>query len=139
MKVIHIITHPVTLIVSFLFILISGEHWGGFYILYLLLALPHGGMHALLGLVGTILLCVAIYQRNKINKHRDSSLLCIGGALLMAGSLLSFFMQRGGEYNYGTFTQTVPVISLIVFVALVTSFLTYNIFVLKNSKGQSTR
>ena len=139
MKAIQIITHPVTQIVSFLFILISGEHWGGFYALYLLLALPHGGTHALLGLAGTIVLCVATYQRSKIYKHRDSALLCIGGGLLMVGSLLSFFMQRGGEYNYGTFNQAIPVISLIIFGALVTCFLAYNIFVLKNSKGQSTR
>jgi hypothetical protein len=38
MKAYQIITHPYTLIASFCLILISGQHWGGFYLLYLLLA-----------------------------------------------------------------------------------------------------
>lgn len=139
MKAIQIITHPVTLIISFLFILISGEHWGGFYMLYLLLALPHGGIHALLGLVGIITLFAAMYHRGNVNKHRSSSLLSIAGVLFMAGSLVSFFMQKGGEYNYETFYQTGPVISLIIFIVLVSFFLIYNISMLKNSKGLMTR
>ena len=39
MKKIKIITHPVTLILCFFLILISGEHLGGFYLLYILLGL----------------------------------------------------------------------------------------------------
>ena len=79
MKAIQIITHPVTLIVSFLFILISGEHWGGFYILYLLLALPHGGLHALFGVMGIVMLVIALNKNIQINRYTNSSLLNLVG------------------------------------------------------------
>ena len=69
MKAIQVITHPVTLIISFLFILISGEHWGGFYILYLLLALPHGGLHALLGFVGIVILVIAMNKKLETSRY----------------------------------------------------------------------
>ena len=48
------------LITSFLLIIISGEHLGGFYALYLLLALFYGGIHSLLGLSGIVLLIIAV-------------------------------------------------------------------------------
>ena len=137
MKAIRIITNPIIVLISFLLILISGEHWGGFYILYLILALPHGGTHALLGLVGIIALSLAMYaryHRRDGNDLRTSSLISLGGVLFMAGSLLSFFMQKGGEYNYQTFTQIVPLLSLIIFIVLACCFFIQNLFVLVNPR-----
>ncbi len=64
MRILKIITHPYIVIISFFAILISGEGFGGFYLLYLLLALPYGGIHSLLALIGIVLLLV---NYNKYN------------------------------------------------------------------------
>lgn len=50
MKMIKLFTHPVVIIIAFLLILINGEHLGGFYLLYILLGLPHGAVHSLLAI-----------------------------------------------------------------------------------------
>ena len=65
MKLINIITHPVLVIIAFSVILVSGEHFGGLYLMYLLMALPHGGIHEVLALLGTglILFSYAKYKR----------------------------------------------------------------------------
>ena len=35
----NIITHPLAVMISFMIVLISGEHVGGFYIIYLLMGI----------------------------------------------------------------------------------------------------
>ncbi len=127
MKALKIITHPYTLIVSFGLIMISGEHLGGFYALYLLLALYYGGIHSLLGLAGVVLLIVS---RNVNTRSKHSGLpiiLNIGGALFMILSLLVFFYRDKDGYNYGTFAQAVPLISLSLFSIIVLLFIAKNL------------
>ena len=68
MKTFNILTHPLLLITSFLFILISGEHLGGFYLMYILIALPHGGIHSLLALTGIVLLVCSYSKYKSTNK-----------------------------------------------------------------------
>jgi hypothetical protein len=126
MKALKIITHPYTLITSFLLIIISGEHLGGFYALYILLALFYGGMHSLLGVSGVILLIVARNLKGKA-QNSFSGILNIGGAIFMILSIIIFFYMDKDGYNYGTFHQTVPIISLILFGLLVLLFLSKNV------------
>lgn len=139
MKAIQLINHPVTIIISFLFILISGEHWGGFYMLYLLLALPHGGLHALLGFAGVLMLVVAMNKKIQISRNKNSSLLRLFGVLFLIASLLSFFTQKGAEYNYGTFNQLMPVITLVLFIVLATCMVMNNVMILTNRKISALR
>jgi hypothetical protein len=54
MKVIQILGHPITLMMIFLIVLISGEAFGGPYIVYLVLGLPHGADYALTGVAGVV-------------------------------------------------------------------------------------
>jgi hypothetical protein len=72
MKAINILTHTYTIIASFLIILISGENFGGFYLLYLLMALPHGGVHALLALFG---IAVMIIAKNYFRERKNPLLI----------------------------------------------------------------
>ena len=139
MKAIQIITHPVTLIISFLFILISGEHLGGFYMLYLLLALPYGGLHAVLGFVGIITLIVTLNKTLQIKAHKNTLLLRLLGVLFLVASLLAFFMQKGGGYNYGTFSQLMPIITLIFFIFFASCLIVYNVIQFINSKISALR
>lgn len=127
MKAIKIITNPVLLIISFLFILISGEHFGGFYLLYLLMALPHLGIHAILALAGILLLLFCYIRFGKQKKNLIVSLLNIIGAGCLVFSLYVFFNNDKKGYNDGTFEQLVPLITLVLFGLLTFAFVLNNL------------
>jgi hypothetical protein len=139
MKIINIIRHPYTVVITFLFIMISGQHLGGFYFLYLLLALPHFSVHSLLGTLGVILLLI-IHLRSKKNKvtHLKSmgNIFCL---ILMLLSLFFFFYNDKEHYNYGTFYQLVPQISLILFSIVAFSFVVFNLIILYRHVSEPTR
>jgi hypothetical protein len=112
MKLFKILSHPYTLIICFLFILISGEHLGGFYALYLLLALPHGGIHSLLALTGIIILLTSYYKFKRKKIYRIEIFLNMVGLVLLFLSIYLFFLNDRQHYNYGTFEQTIPIFTL---------------------------
>lgn len=90
MKVLKILTHPYTLIISFLMIMISGEHLGGFYVLYLLLALPINASHSLLALIGIGLLLFSYHKYQGKSSHIVEAIVNIAGALLLFLSIYFF-------------------------------------------------
>jgi GNAT superfamily N-acetyltransferase len=121
MKFFKIISHPYTLIICFLMIMISGEHLGGFYALYILLALPFGGVHAFLAIGGIVILLVT--HKKLQSKGLASVLLNYVGVLLLFLSLYYFFWADKKHYNWGTFDQTVPVLTMILTAFVAVCFL----------------
>lgn len=126
MKAIKVITNSYTLIISFFIIIISGQHLGGFYIIYLLIALPYFGIHSILALVGIILLLI-IYHTKKNKYFRIRPLINLVSVLMLIASIYMFFYNDKEHYNYGTFYQLVPQITLIVFSIIALSFIIQNI------------
>ena len=126
MKFITYITHPLLIVTYFLLILISGESNAGFYCFYILLALPHGGIHAVLGFAGLGLLIFSYAKYKNTFNYLIESILNISGALLLIFSLFTFFYNDVDHYNYGTFNETVPLIILIIFLLIVVIFLIKN-------------
>lgn len=114
MKLINIVTHPVLVIISFCIILISGEHFGGLYLLYILMAIPHGGIHAVLALVGSGLVLFSYARYNRRSTAFTELVLNIVGIFTLYGSLWLFF-YNSWNYNEGTFRQTMPLVSLALF------------------------
>jgi hypothetical protein len=92
--------------------MISGEHLGGFYALYILLGLFAGAVHSLLAVAGIIILLVS-YHRFR-NKNTLSQTLNVAGVLLLFSSIYYFFWNDKQHYNWGSFEQTVPVLTMIV-------------------------
>lgn len=117
MKIVKIITNPYTLIISFLIIIISGQHLGNFYIFYILMALPHFGIYALLAVTGIVLILIE-YHRRKTNTSLIEPIVNLAGVLLLLASIFIFFYIDNGHYNYGTFYQLVPQITLILFLII---------------------
>jgi hypothetical protein len=117
MKAFKILGHPYLLIASFLFIIISGEHIGGFYLLYLLLGIFGGSLHSIAGIVGVLLLVIAYNSRGK-----DLMLIDLTGAALLQASLILFFNQDKNGYNDSTFHQTVPLVTLCIFITVWLAF-----------------
>lgn len=113
MKIIKIIGHPVLVMSMFLLVIISGQHFGGFYLLYILMGLPNGAPHALIALTGLITLFIG-YKIYRSKPHVFKPILYVIGVLIMSYALLTFFENSQG-YNNATFYQTVPLISLIIY------------------------
>lgn len=127
MKKSNIITHPYSVLISFSLVLISGEHIGGFYILYLLMGLPHGTFHSILGISGIIILLLNKMLNSKKENYLLMPILNITGSILMIVSLSIFFFSDEDHYNIATFYQLVPQIFLVVFILLSVSFILKNI------------
>jgi hypothetical protein len=131
MKKVKIIIHPITLIICFLLILISGEHLGGFYLLYILLGLPHGADYSIFAIAGmSILLFNYIKYKSEFN-YAIEPILNIAGLILLVLSLFLFFYDDKSHYNYSTFYQTTPMIIMSVFIILIVSFLVSNLLKIK--------
>ncbi len=125
--------HPVTICLLFCCLIISGESTGGFYILYLLIGLPHGVLHSLLGTAGVVVLILSLYFK-KSSVVASLGLVASGCFLL---SLIRFFTQRGASYNYATFRQFVPLAILIVFLLCLLLFIFKQLELLKLRKSRS--
>jgi hypothetical protein len=139
MKAMKIITHPYTLIISFFAILISGQNLGGFYLLYLLLALPPAGLHSILAFLGVVLLLVNHYKYKRNNNFFLRNVINIGGLALLILSLFLFFYNDKQHYNYGTFYQAVPLVTLIIFATLALIFLGNNLTSLLKNLSNNER
>lgn len=113
MKIIKVIGHPVLVMSLFLLLLISGESFGGFYVIYLLLGLPHGVPDAIVGIAGLGAM-LAGYKVYRSRYHPLKPLLYIAANGIMIWSLVLFFQSSKG-YNDPTFHQTVPILSFCLF------------------------
>ena len=126
MKIIKILGHPIVLVTIFLLLIIEGAHFGGFYLLYLLLAIPHGATYAIMAIAGIILIVIAKgFITNNSNKLR--AVLYLLGLLIMNASLVLFFSRDEKTGNMETFQGGVPLISFIIFGVIMLCFLV-NIF-----------
>jgi hypothetical protein len=131
MKLIQFITHPVTIIISFLLILISGESSGGFYFVYLLTGLLHGFMHSILAVIAILILLFALIKYQRTYTNMAEAVLNLAGVCLILLSLFLFFLRDGGHYNYPTFYQVAPFCMLVIFGIIVICSLVFNLGKLK--------
>lgn len=138
MKLIKLFAHPYTVIISFFIILINGEGFGGFLLLYLLFGLPYGAIHSLLAVLGIVLLLFNYY---KYGMKKESVLQCvieIIGVFLLIFSLFLFFYNDKQHYNYGTFYHLVPIIMLILFGIISLFSISSNIFTIYKISTKSS-
>ena len=127
MKKIKILTHPYTVILSLFIILINGEGFGGFFILYLLFGLPYAVIHSLLALLGVVLLLTNYSKYRGKKEDLPNYAIEIIGVVLLILSIFIFFYRDKQHYNYGTFVQLVPVITLILFAIIALSSIVVNV------------
>lgn len=116
LRIFKIAGHPYTLVIVFCLLLISGENFGGVYLLYLLMALPHGSLHALLGFGGIVLLLCS--RLRPISPFTEVSLNTAGLACMLF-SIFIFFGRDSSGYNLDSFHLAVPLASFILFGVLI--------------------
>jgi hypothetical protein len=134
MKIIKIIGHPVSVMCMYLLLLISGESFGGFYVLYIVLGLPHGVPDAIVSTLGLgiMLLGYKIY-RNKFHPVKPA-LYFLGDTVMIIGLVLFFQTTKG--YNNATFHQAVPLFSFALFgLCVLCNVLLSVVLLSQNGKG----
>src|SRR6478672_4523712 len=90
MKIIRWIGHPIIVIILYLLLIIEGDEFGGFFMLYLLLSIPHLVPYSLVAAFGLVLLIFAFnYRGSKIIAASSY----LAGYTLMLLSLLMFFSK----------------------------------------------
>lgn len=115
----RILTHPGIVCILFCFIIISGESTGYFYLTLLMLGLSHGLLHSILGIGGLLLIAFGSLKKNSAS----NVVIRLLGSVCLLLSLIRFFTQPGGSYNYNTFREGVPLILLIVFCIVLVVFI----------------
>lgn len=113
MKILRIVGHPITVLCMFLLLLISGEGFGGFYLIYVLLGLTGLASHSVLA-VAAIAFLVAGYNIPKGNFLIAKPILYIVAVVIMNWALFTFFRDSKG-YNDSTFEQGVPMTTFVLF------------------------
>ena len=121
-----ILVHPLTICLLFCFLIISGEESAFFYIILLLLGLPHGVLHSILGILGILLLLSSAF----LKERSVMSILRLAGALCFILSLIRFFTQPGASYNYNTLRESVPLFLLVIFSLLLLLFIIHQLRIL---------
>lgn len=129
MKWIKYIGHPVLILSLYLLLLIDSEHFGGFYLLYILMALPTGTPFAFIAIIGLICLFVG-YKVYRKHLHPIKPSLYLVGYSLMLFSLWLFF---GRKDRLETFQLTIPTLTFIVFGICSFCFIVYTISLLLKS------
>jgi xanthosine utilization system XapX-like protein len=114
MKIIKILGSPVLVMILFLLIIIEGKRFGGIYLLYLLISLPHGAPYAIIAIAGLLSLLIGYNISN--NKRRlAKAVLYLTGATFLILSLIMFFIKEPRGNNNATFEQTIPLFTLCLF------------------------
>jgi len=110
MKLIKLVGHPVVLIILYLLLIIEGDQFGGFFLLYLVLSVPHFILYSVVASAGLLFVILAFNLENKYWKLVP--IFYVLGYALMITSLVLFF-AKGNKWK--TFELTVPLISFILF------------------------
>src|SRR5439155_27050777 len=133
-----IITHPLTVVISFIVIVISDEQFGGFYLLYLLMGLIHGAIHSVGGFLGIALLLFSNIKSKQWSRNIISACVNLSGVILLWLSLFLFFYNDKSNYNISTLYQLLPQILLLVFLSISICFFVHNVLLLlKYSKNNN--
>lgn len=110
-----VIVHPLVILLSFCLIIISGEHYGSFYIWYVGAGLQVHAIHSFLGIIAIFFLMSGWIFSGYTGKRRVPCVLNIISICLMLLSVSLFFYNDSRKYNYGTFYQVIPMLSLVLF------------------------
>ena len=109
MKFIKWFGNPYVFISLYLLLIIEGDNFGGFYLIYLFLAIPHGLLYAILSAAGIVLLICGC-----VTKLPFKRIVIIIGLALMVTALFIFF-SRGNKQE--TFAIGLPLLTFIIWIA----------------------
>jgi hypothetical protein len=116
------VTHPLILLASWSLVLISGEHTGGPYIMYLFLGFPKAFAYSVLGYITILILLLSVIFIKKKSPAFGYPMLNLMGSVVSFVSITAFFIGDKTGYNYGTFYSLVPLITVAVYLTILALF-----------------
>ncbi len=130
----QILSHYIMVAISFCLIIISGQSTGFFYLTLLMLGLTHALLHSILGIAGLIL----VFLSGGSKQTPVKAYIGLSGVVCMILSLVRFFTQPGGSYNYPTFRQLFPLLMMSLFLISLLLFAVRQLQSFRIKKNQST-
>lgn len=137
MKIIKILGSPVLVMILFLLIIIEGKRFGGIYLLYLLISLPHGAPYAIIAVAGLLSLLIGYNINGNKRKLSKPILYLIGTAFLLL-SLIVFFTKDPKGNNNATFEQAIPLFTLCLFGVSILCLLYTSISMFRKKNNSNT-
>ena len=121
MKLLKVLGHPILLVSIFPLLLIEGDNFGGLYLLYILLALPHGALYAVLAVLGPAALLIGYGVQTAKLKFT----LNLMGLSLMIFSLVIFFApgNKSQTFHLAITLSTFIVFGLVSLCFIVNTFI----------------
>ena len=111
MKTLKWIGHPVVFVITYLLLIIEGDRFGGFFMLYLLLTLPHLVPYSVFSAFGIIAIVVG-FNIKKVKFQKIKLIFYFIGFCLMVLALVIFF-SKGNKWQ--TFNYMLPTSIFIIF------------------------
>lgn len=134
MKWFKLLGHPIVIISLFLLLIIESEHFGGFYIMYILFGFYSASYFAIAAILGIISVFLG-YKVQVKSYYVTKCVLYFVGVALMYTSLILFFKQKD---RLATFDLTLPLIVFTIFCICSLIFIAnalYSLIAIKKTKN----
>ncbi len=106
-SLLRILTHPIIQLISFSWILVGSAHFGGPFLFFVVGGITDAQLYAIVGVSGIVLLGMLVFYSKPIFQLL-ATICCIA-------SLLLFFMGSSNSKAHISFSETLPLITLIIF------------------------
>ena len=129
MKWIKYTGHPVLVMSLYLLLIIEGAHFGGFFLLYLLMSLSVGASFAVTAFIGLLIVFIG-YKIYRKNTHPIKPILYLVGFAIMIVALFIFFERKE---RLETFETAIPTFTFILFGTVSLAYIVNAFLMLRNS------
>lgn len=103
----RMLTHPIIQLISFSWILVGSAHFGGPYLFFVAGGVTDAELYAIVGVAGIVLLGLLVFYPKPVFQLL-ATICCIV-------SLLLFFVGSANDHAHTSFSEILPLITLILF------------------------
>ena len=114
MKYLQILSHPVSQVISFCMVLVGSPYFGGPFGFFIYHSALEGFAYGLIGILAVVVTLTAVFVKNKLGSYIQ-----FGGLLLMLISMGIFFFSSQHFINADTFSQALPLLTLLLFLIVI--------------------
>lgn len=106
-RFLRVLTHPIIQLISFSWILVGSAHFGGPYLFFVVGGITDAELYAIVGVAGIVLLGMLVFYSKPI--FQLLATICCNASLLL------FFVGSTNDHSHASFSETLPLITLIIF------------------------
>ncbi len=113
MKLLKILEHPLSQLLSFSIILVGSPYFGGPYIFFVFFSSLEGFLYGILGMIGAIVTFLSIFFKRNLKVFTQFL-----GLTLMIASLIVDFIQCRCKHGYASADSVLPLFTLLLFISI---------------------